>query len=1333
MDINLINKVIRDILPNLNESDLKWIQTKVAGVIQALYASFHLTAADFHQFTQNNNRDIVAVLNFLLPYIDDKDGFELHSRIKSFEDIGSLKQKITNIAYDRYKKTPTSYEETAYTVDDIENNYKLIINTINMCSNKLFANWINILPMSIKNYTDTPAWKSAFKYENNRFTGLSIDNLFGGIHFCDVFNTLNHFLYRHVFNYKWLIYEKVFRRGERPTMYIEILDNYIPVNLLLSDIAWSELTESNRFNIQQKWNIVLSERNSDKVKSHFVQSILVHYNRYNKVSIQDITSIKIDDIYTYLKTTVIEFSETWYGKSILREDKIVNDLPSETIGGIKYYFSYKNFYNYAKNMCIQYPENYHNLTFANISDFIDALNNNVLRLTSVIVDTYGDAYDNVRASAVAISNSIERFVKSRLIKTVFECHIYGGFYTQFVPNKLLTDYRYVGDDFDTRSANMKKALKGKLDSYYDCYYYLTGKKYADLILYNNKGKQVGYFDYMLEGSSWYGYYSMDWIFQMQLYHRYLNNRIIYITGATGQGKSTQIPKLLHYAVKAFGMEFHPKIVSTQPRTKPTRDNAVFIAKEMGVPIKVFSKSIDAEVKTFNNYIQYQSKEDKSTSPYPSYIKEETDGLLLENIINKVVIKDHVIIIDEAHEHNANMDLLLTVLRHSLMSNPRLKLVITSATMDDDESTYRKYYRCIDDSVVDASQNTFPDGIDRLVVDRRVHLAPPFESARYSIKDVFLAVDPKDYDATEELGIEKVKQITRNNRVGDILFFSIGKAQIQDIVNELNTVLPPHAIALPFYREIDREWQSIFTNISSNWDKINFDRSKVFDVVTGAKVARGNYKYSQAVIVATNIAEASITIDSLKFVVDTGYYNHVYFDYKKRMSVMEIIPITEMNRIQRRGRVGRKGDGTVYYMYTQNSRKVAKKKYAICDGDFTDHIYKLLTSDTSLKLDLMSSPVRDRLTIPRYRDGGFNIETLLDPQGTFYIVHPCEDIIERDPVLGTVVREFEREKLLVYLDAAAKYKMVRGYERDSPLSPNIVKDDFLVGRVARVFESVFGDNTSSLQQYSYINTLLHSHSFKCFEQVLAIIAMLLGTNYEKFVKLQRPSQSEVLQLYGLFKEFQQFIPVYKTVVDRDNKTDREEYARWVREFKTKGAYTNMWNKIRLDKEAFFRIHEDDVNYRDFNKLDYKGLMKYLSGRSNSEKIEIFAESFIKRYFRLMDIVNNNGEVFATNFNVIRSDKLEDNIHKSFLYGFPLNVIRIADNKIKLQSAMIRVEFPYNRNNHNIMAPYGTFIYLANFPRDDNEPTMLAQVNEDWLREVPSQTGGGERKRYVLRKI
>ena len=89
------------------------------------------------------------------------------------------------------------------------------------------------------------------------------------------------------------------------------------------------------------------------------------------------------------------------------------------------------------------------------------------------------------------------------------------------------------------------------------------------------------------------------------YHRFLNQRVTFLTGGTGVGKSTQVPKLLLYGLKAYDKIFNAKIICTQPRIAPTVDNARRISSELGVDIEEYSLEYNAMVKTTNGIIQYK--------------------------------------------------------------------------------------------------------------------------------------------------------------------------------------------------------------------------------------------------------------------------------------------------------------------------------------------------------------------------------------------------------------------------------------------------------------------------------------------------------------------------------------------------------------------------------------------------------------------------------------------------------------------------------------------------------------------------------------------------------
>jgi hypothetical protein len=166
----------------------------------------------------------------------------------------------------------------------------------------------------------------------------------------------------------------------------------------------------------------------------------------------------------------------------------------------------------------------------------------------------------------------------------------------------------------------------------------------------------------------------------------------------------------------------------------------------------------------------------------------------------------------------------------------------------------------------------------------------------------------------------VSEIINISDSGDILIFEPGAKEINELVNKLNTTMPANMIALPFHSKID-QGESTFKKdfiekIDSNLKYIKMDRNVIFSdaSVTENYVRIGTNNYTRAVIVATNIAEASITIKSLKFVIETGTQKDEIYNYKKRGNIKKLTYISESSRIQRKGRVGRTSPGTVYYLY-----------------------------------------------------------------------------------------------------------------------------------------------------------------------------------------------------------------------------------------------------------------------------------------------------------------------------------------------------------------------------------------------------------------------------------
>jgi hypothetical protein len=338
-----------------------------------------------------------------------------------------------------------------------------------------------------------------------------------------------------------------------------------------------------------------------------------------------------------------------------------------------------------------------------------------------------------------------------------------GLLSSFNINLELTDNdKLMVSDINLKNKKIQERLKQFFINNSDllkCNYFMTNKPYNELRKFNmNNINNFSYIDLLTEKMIHYTFYANDWISQLNFYNHYINMSVIYVTGSTGTGKSTQVPKLTMYIMKMYDYRNNGKVICTTPRITPTEDNAKRISEEMGLNIRHFINK--KEFKTDLYYIQYKHMKDSHIKKYNTHLtlRTVTDGTLLEELISNPIMKENnksannknniysihnkydVIMVDESHEHNANMDLILTLMRQTIMYNNSIRLIIISATMDDDEIIYRNYYKLINDNIVyPIKQNIVSNifGNNRLnayMLDRRIHISIPKQAYSYNIRD-----------------------------------------------------------------------------------------------------------------------------------------------------------------------------------------------------------------------------------------------------------------------------------------------------------------------------------------------------------------------------------------------------------------------------------------------------------------------------------------------------------------------------------------------------------------------------------------------------------------------
>ncbi|VDK77457.1 unnamed protein product [Onchocerca ochengi] len=333
-----------------------------------------------------------------------------------------------------------------------------------------------------------------------------------------------------------------------------------------------------------------------------------------------------------------------------------------------------------------------------------------------------------------------------------------------------------------------------------------------------------------------------------------NVKVLLIAGDTGCGKSTQVPQYLLDAG-------YDRIACTQPR----RIAAIALARRVAY-------------ETLNEYgskIAYQIRFEK-TRTSRTRLLFVTEGLLLRQLQSDPELNRYnIIILDEIHERNLSGDFLLGLLRDLVRRRDDLKLILMSATVN--LELFQNYFE--DTPVIKVAGRLYPIELKYMPIKEH----DQYESEKKKTK----------IDAGPYLNIlQMIDAKVNNNERGDVLIFLNG-------VSEISTV----AEALKVHAEISKKWIILTLHSSLSTE----EQDKVFDIAPlGIRKC----------ILSTNIAETSVTIDQIRFVIDSGKVNLVKFDSKTGMHSLREYWTSQASADQRKGRAGRTGPGICYRLYSQ---------------------------------------------------------------------------------------------------------------------------------------------------------------------------------------------------------------------------------------------------------------------------------------------------------------------------------------------------------------------------------------------------------------------------------
>jgi ATP-dependent helicase HrpA len=333
-----------------------------------------------------------------------------------------------------------------------------------------------------------------------------------------------------------------------------------------------------------------------------------------------------------------------------------------------------------------------------------------------------------------------------------------------------------------------------------------------------------------------------------------DHQVVIVAGETGSGKTTQLPKIcLELGRGRRGENGGGLIGHTQPRRIAARSVAERIASELRTEL--------------GDLVGYQVRFTDRTSR-SSRVKLMTDGILLAELQRDRMLKKYdTIIIDEAHERSLNIDFLLGYLKRLLPKRPDLKLIITSATIDVD-----RFAEHFDAPVVEVSGRTYPVEVRYRPL---MELSEEDDEGESVVRDQTEAI----VDAVKELSAEGP---------GDILVFLPGEREIRDTADALSDL--PRTEIVPLYSRLSAA-----------------EQHRVFSSHGSA---------TRRVVLATNVAETSLTVPGIRYVVDSGVARISRYSVRTKVQRLPIEPISQASANQRSGRCGRVEAGIAVRLYSE---------------------------------------------------------------------------------------------------------------------------------------------------------------------------------------------------------------------------------------------------------------------------------------------------------------------------------------------------------------------------------------------------------------------------------
>ncbi|MCX7026895.1 MAG: ATP-dependent RNA helicase [Spirochaetes bacterium] len=499
------------------------------------------------------------------------------------------------------------------------------------------------------------------------------------------------------------------------------------------------------------------------------------------------------------------------------------------------------------------------------------------------------------------------------------------------------------------------------------------------------------------------------------------HQVVVVESPTGSGKTTQLPIILHEA----GYDGKGLIGVTQPRRIAALSVSDFIAKQLGVAV--------------SGLVGYKMRfEDRTTAA--TKIKIMTDGILLQEMkLDPWLSKYQVLMVDEAHERSLNIDFILGLAKQVLESRPDFKVIVSSATIN--AEVFSEYFgEC---PIVKIETQTYPV---TLIYDPVVELSGSEGPAarhqgpagRSDRPDGEGARSP--FRTSDEAIHDKILSIVARNVSsgfeGDILIFLPGEKTIRDCSTRLyESDFAGKLHIVPLYARLGKD-----------------EQEKVFDPAPEGKIK---------VVIATNIAETSVTIDGITVVIDSGLAKLNFYNPRTFTSSLIETPISKASCNQRKGRAGRTRPGTCYRLYP-------RKEFENRPLFTTEEIYRTDLSEVVLRMaelgisdfesfDFISKPPRSGIA------GAIDILNILDALGSDRRLSKTGEMMCLFPLLPRLSRMIV-EAVMVYPDVIHEVLVAAAFL--STMSPYVLPpgEEMEARKAHHAFRDPMGDFVSYLRIY-----------------------------------------------------------------------------------------------------------------------------------------------------------------------------------------------------------------------------------------------------------------------------